>query len=64
MLFRYNNLLCGKRKRSMRERSVDCDRPTAGGRSRTSRILAIHKLSLSSPDETHMDFDAAAATHW
>lgn len=60
---KYNNLLCGKRKRSMRERSVDCDRPTAGSRSKTSRILAIHKMSLSNPDESHMDFDAAAATH-
>jgi hypothetical protein len=48
----------------MRERSVDCERPSAGGRSKTSRILAIHKMSLSNPDESRMDFDSAAATHW
>ncbi|PSN52427.1 hypothetical protein C0J52_16256 [Blattella germanica] len=63
---KYNSLLCGKRKRSMRERSVDCDRPTAGGptsRSKTSRILHLHKLSLSNQDESHMDYDATAATH-
>ncbi|KAJ9581514.1 hypothetical protein L9F63_023305 [Diploptera punctata] len=62
---KYNSLICGKRKRSMRERSVDCDRPTAGptGRAKTSRILHLHKLSLSSQDESHMDFDSSAATH-
>ncbi|KDR23012.1 G patch domain-containing protein 2 isoform X1 [Zootermopsis nevadensis] len=60
---KYSNLLCGKRKRSTRERSVDCERPSAGGRSKTSRILAIHKMSLSSTDESHMDFDSASATH-
>ncbi|XP_069678931.1 G patch domain-containing protein 2 isoform X3 [Periplaneta americana] len=63
---RYNNLLCGKRKRSMRERSVDCERPSAGGpgsRSKTSRILAIHKMSLSNPDESRMEFDSSTAAH-
>ncbi|XP_069678930.1 G patch domain-containing protein 2 isoform X2 [Periplaneta americana] len=63
---KYNNLLCGKRKRSMRERSVDCERPSAGGpgsRSKTSRILAIHKMSLSNPDESRMEFDSSTAAH-
>lgn len=60
---KYSNLLCGKRKRSMRERSVDCEGPSASGRSKASRILAVHKMSLSGTDETHMDFDSAAATH-
>jgi len=62
--FRYSNLLCGKRKRSMRERSLDCEGPSASGRSKASRILAVHKVTLSGTDETHMDFDSAAATHW
>ncbi|XP_067011470.2 G patch domain-containing protein 2 isoform X2 [Anabrus simplex] len=51
---RLNSFLCGKRKRSMRERSVDCE-PQATTRSKTSRILAIHKMSLGNPEETRME---------
>jgi len=62
--FRYSNLLCGKRKHSMRERSVDCEGLSASGRAKASQILAVHKMTLSGTNETHMDFDSAAATHW
>jgi len=48
----------------MRERSVDCEGPSASGRAKASRILAVHKVTLSGTDETHMDFDSAATPHW
>jgi hypothetical protein len=50
---RYNTILCGKRKRSMRERSMDCEH-SEGSRSKSSRILAFHKMSLTE-DFNHLD---------
>ncbi|XP_071440653.1 G patch domain-containing protein 2-like isoform X3 [Hetaerina americana] len=50
---RYNTILCGKRKRSMRERSMDCEH-SEGSRSKSSRILAFHKMSLTE-DFSHLD---------
>ncbi|XP_071440652.1 G patch domain-containing protein 2 isoform X2 [Hetaerina americana] len=51
--YRYNTILCGKRKRSMRERSMDCEH-SEGSRSKSSRILAFHKMSLTE-DFSHLD---------
>ncbi|XP_046383805.1 G patch domain-containing protein 2 isoform X2 [Ischnura elegans] len=51
--YRYNSILCGKRKRSMRERSMDCEH-SEGSRSKSSRILAFHKMSLTE-DFNHLD---------
>ncbi|KAG8222575.1 hypothetical protein J437_LFUL010418 [Ladona fulva] len=51
--YRYNTILCGKRKRSMRERSMECEH-NEGSRSKSSRILAFHKMSLNE-DFNHLD---------
>ncbi|XP_063238527.1 G patch domain-containing protein 2-like isoform X3 [Bacillus rossius redtenbacheri] len=49
---RLGSLLCGKRKRSVRETKMHCDGAAAATRPKTSRVFTAHKLGAG---DTHME---------
>ncbi|XP_063238529.1 uncharacterized protein LOC134540023 isoform X5 [Bacillus rossius redtenbacheri] len=54
---RLGSLLCGKRKRSVRETKMHCDGAAAATRPKTSRVFTAHKLGAG---DTHME----TTGHW